>query len=380
MYHIVFYCESETFGGHEKMAVLAHSAIRRHCECIRAQWLISERNERLADTLRQHGLNYAILKSAPQFSPWRNPFRAVQKIFQNAATLRRLSPGLVVVVQGNISCSFDGILSALVARLKCCSYIPMIFRLSEVTKHRLPALADFFWSLLYRVTSFYITIDAEQAAKLRRENPNASAVVVENYVPEIGPLERQEQAKAALGIPTGKKVLAVAGRIVFAHKCQDWLLRELKSDPILEDKYVLFVGDGPDGDALRRMLTPSLRDRFGLIGWQSDLSAVYAAADVLLIPSKVEGVPLVMLEALSYRIPVVGADRDGMHSWLPDEWRFRWGDTAGLKRGIERALSPDSPNIWDQIAGRLAQAHDELRFANQFSSALIHYCEPGVVQ
>jgi len=83
------------------------------------------------------------------------------------------------------------------------------------------------------------------------------------------------------------------------------------------------------------MLVPEVRDRFGLIGWKNDLREVYAATDVLLIPSKVEGVPLVMLEALSYRIPVVGTDRDGMRSWLPVEWRFRWGDTEGFKHGIE---------------------------------------------
>jgi glycosyltransferase involved in cell wall biosynthesis len=120
---------------------------------------------------------------------------------------------------------------------------------------------------------------------------------------------------------------------------------------------------------------PEVRDRFGLIGWKKDLREVYAATDVLLIPSKVEGVPLVMLEALGYGIPVVGTDQDGMRSWLPKQWRFSRGDTVGLKRGIETALASASPGVWDGIAERLVQVHDEGRFAAQFAHALIQACE-----
>ncbi len=230
--------------------------------------------------------------------------------------------------------SFGGILSALIGRMRCCSYIPMVTRISETKKYRFPVLADFLWSLLYKAMSSYITIDEEQAKRLRRENRNAAVLVVENYVPKAKSLDAQRNAKATLGIPPDRKVLSLIGRIEFSHKCQDWLLQALKNDPFLTDKFVLFVGDGSDARALQAMLVPEVRDRFGLIGWKNDLREVYAATDVLLIPSKVEGVPLVMLEALSYRIPVVGTDRDGMRSWLPVEWRFRWGDTEGFKHGI----------------------------------------------
>jgi glycosyltransferase involved in cell wall biosynthesis len=199
--------------------------------------------------------------------------------------------------------------------------------------------------------------------------------VVENYVPKTEPLDAQRNTKAALGILPGRKVLAVIGRTEFSNKCQDWILQVLQNDPFLTDKFVIFVGDGPDARALQAMLVPEVRDRFSLIGWKSDLSDVYAATDVLLIPSKSEGVPLVMLEALSYGIPVVGTDRDGMRSWLPAQWRFSWGDIEGLKHGIEQALSVTSPDVWGNIAERLVQVHDEDRFAKQFSQALIRYCK-----
>lgn len=374
MYNIIFYSESDVFGGHEKMAVAAHAAIQRRYDSIRIQWLVSKRNYYLTDALEKAGLSYTALENSSAYSLWRNPLRALLMIGQNAAKLRRMAPDLIVIVQGGILLSFGGILSALLGGMRCCSYIPTVTRISDAKKYRFPALADFLWSLLYKAMSSYITIDAEQAESLRRENPNAFVFVVENYVPKTEPLDAQMDPRASLGILPGKKVLALIGRIEFSNKCQDWVLQVLKDDPFLTDKFVLFVGDGSDAHTLRAMLGPETQDRFKLIGWKSDLRAVYAATDVLLIPSKSEGVPLVMLEALSCRIPVVGTDKDGMRSWLPKEWRFRWGDTEGFKLRIEQALSVTSPDVWDSIAERLDQVHDEDRFAAQFSQALTQYC------
>jgi glycosyltransferase involved in cell wall biosynthesis len=375
MYKVIFYSDSDFFGGHEKMAVAAHAACQRHGEPIQIQWLINARNRYLADALGNAGLNYATLVDAPSFSLRGNPLRAFWKILGNASKLRRLSPDLIMVVQGNIAHCYDGVLSALMSGIRCCSYIPMVFCISDVKKRRCPALWDFAWSLLYRTISSYITIDPEQATRLRRENGKASVYVVENYVPKNEPLDIRQHARTKLGIPPDKKVLALIGRIEFQHKCQDWAFRELKNDPFLTDKFVLFVGDGSDSYRLRAMLAPEVRDRFGLIGWTDDLREVYAASDVLLIPSKVEGVPLVMLEALGYRVPVVGSDRDGMRSWLPAQWRFVWGDVEGFKLAIQDALNTTMPEVWENIADRLALVHDDVRFATQFSRALTRCCD-----
>ena len=377
MHKIIFYSDSDAFGGHEKMAVAAHAACRRHGAPIEIQWLVNERNLRLKDALQKEGLNYATLVDAPSFSFRGNPLGALRKILGNARRLRRLAPGLVMVVQGNIAHSYDGVVSALISGIRCCSYIPMVFRITHVKKRRFPRLWDFIWSRLYRTIFFYITIDSEQAMRLRRENKKASVIVVENYVPKSDPLDMEQDARIKLGIPPGRKVLAHIGRIAFQHKCQDWVFRQLKDDPFLTDKFVLFVGDGPDAHLLRAMLAPEVQDRFGLMEWTNDVREVYSASNVLLLPSKVEGVPLVMLDALGYHIPVVGSDQDGMRNWLPLEWRFNWGDIAGFKLAIQHALATTAPDVWKRIDDRLEEVNDEGRFATQFSHALTQFCERG---
>jgi glycosyltransferase involved in cell wall biosynthesis len=54
--------------------------------------------------------------------------------------------------------------------------------------------------------------------------------------------------------------------------------------------------------------------------WTPLVSDIYTASDLVLMPSRFEGVPLVMLEALMAGRPVAAAGVDGMRDYLPPEW------------------------------------------------------------
>jgi len=374
MLQVLFYCESSIFGGHEKMAVEAHGAVQRWSNSVRIEGLVNRQSQLLIRALENAGLKYSTLVGEREFSLWRHPLRAFQTIRRNTAIMCKLRPDLVVVVQGGILLSLGGILAARWAGLRCCSYIPMAHSYSEIHPSRLPFLADAVWRLLYQFNRQYITIDSEQASRLRRENPRSVVEIVENYVPAGEPLAADRPAaKQALGIPPGCKVLSVIGRIEFPQKCQDWVVHSLKDDSFMRDKMVLFVGDGSDGPALRAMVSSVPGDHFRAVGWKQDLRVVYAATDVLLIPSKVEGVPLVMLEALGYGIPVVGTDRDGMRDWLPREWRFSWNHVEGLKNAVKFGLAGEPHNVWESLRMRLSRVHDRRRFGREFENALMRF-------
>ena len=51
-----------------------------------------------------------------------------------------------------------------------------------------------------------------------------------------------------------------------------------------------------------------LGDRVHLLGLRSDVSAVLAAADVFVLPSLSEGLPLALLEAMLAGLPIVASD------------------------------------------------------------------------
>ncbi len=359
------------------MALLAHRAIRTAGHRIAIRWIINASNSRLASALEASGISYHPLPLEPSFELMRNPVGFFRKIFCIRRFLRKHRPSLVILIQGWIVDGFDGVFAARLAGIPFCSYIPLAHTPAELAVRRWPRLKTAILSLFFRSIARYITIDEQQAARLRCWRPGARIVVVENFVPPpVAGVGSSSEVRKRLKLPPNAIVLGVVGRISFRQKAQDWIVDALGSDPFMQDKSLIFFGDGPDSPRLPELIAASQwRDRIHLCGWSDDPDEIYGALDLLIIPSRVEGVPLVMIEALARKIPVVATDRDGMKSWLPAKWRFPFGDATALKRAIESALAPTQED-WQYFEQRLATATDEKRFARDFSEALLSYCAP----
>lgn len=71
---------------------------------------------------------------------------------------------------------------------------------------------------------------------------------------------------------------------------------------------LVIAGDGAMADDLRRLGDAlGLDDRVHWLGWRGDVAQLMAALDIFLMPSLWEGFGLVLLEAMSRRLPVVAA-------------------------------------------------------------------------
>jgi glycosyltransferase involved in cell wall biosynthesis len=101
-----------------------------------------------------------------------------------------------------------------------------------------------------------------------------------------------------------------------------------------------FVGEGPYKPVLEaaRVADPDLSPHIILEGWRPAAVAM-SGCDVLFLPSRFEGVPLVMLEAMALGRPVVASDLPGTREYLPADCLFPVGN---LERGfcILTALRP----------------------------------------
>lgn len=76
------------------------------------------------------------------------------------------------------------------------------------------------------------------------------------------------------------------------------------------DAKLLLAGDGPDFDAVvEKVRQLQLQDSVIFTGRRSDVERLYQAFDVFLMPSRWEGLPLVLLEAQTAGLPVVASDR-----------------------------------------------------------------------
>ncbi|NEY36651.1 glycosyltransferase [Streptomyces sp. PRKS01-65] len=112
--------------------------------------------------------------------------------------------------------------------------------------------------------------------------------------------------------PRARLVVCV-GRLC-RQKGQDVLLAAW--DRIAErvpDARLVLVGDGPDGARLRALAPASVR----FTGAVADALPWYRAADVVVLPSRWEGMALAPLEAMACGRPVVLSDVDGAREVLP---------------------------------------------------------------
>jgi glycosyltransferase involved in cell wall biosynthesis len=80
------------------------------------------------------------------------------------------------------------------------------------------------------------------------------------------------------------------------------------------DAQLVLVGDGPTRSALQSSSPPGVE----FVGNSTNPETWYAAADVVIVPSRWEGMPLVPLEAMASARSVVAFDVDGVAEAVAD--------------------------------------------------------------
>ena len=82
---------------------------------------------------------------------------------------------------------------------------------------------------------------------------------------------------------------------------------------------MLIVGDGDEAGRLRDLIeTLGRQDRIRLLGYRSDTIALYQAMDLYVLSSLREGLPNVVLEAMSMGVPVISTRIAGIPRLIHD--------------------------------------------------------------
>jgi len=143
--------------------------------------------------------------------------------------------------------------------------------------------------------------------------------------------------------------------VLFCAKFQPWKrpgeLLSAFSRLRIENAYLVFAGDGPLRPQLEADATATgLKDRVRFLGFvnQSQLPAVYKAADVFVLPSSYEPFGVVVNEAMLCGCAVVVSDKVGAARDLVAQDStglvYPSGDAAGLSSALEDLLT-DSPKL-----------------------------------
>ena len=165
--------------------------------------------------------------------------------------------------------------------------------------------------LLDRFTYATVVVAEAQIWLLRSEGVRADSMVrIPNAVP-LAELRRQADrgvTRADLGVPDEAKLIVHAARFT-PPKGQPVTLRVVdRLREQLGDVRVLFAGSGPEEDAVRRQAAEMGADWASFLGSRDDVPALLHAADLAVLPSTAEGLPMSLIEAMALGTPVVSTD------------------------------------------------------------------------
>jgi glycosyltransferase involved in cell wall biosynthesis len=210
--------------------------------------------------------------------------------------------------------------------------------------------------LLDRVTYATIAVGAWQQELLESEGVRPDSIV---HIPNGVPIEdlRRRAAEGpdrdSLGIPEGAMVIAHVARFA-PQKGQRVTLRAVEAiRDRVGDVRVLFVGGGDDEEEVQADAAARSADWATFLGFREDVAGLLRAADLSVLPSEAEGLPMSLLETVAVGTPIVATDV-GDVSWFLETTGAGICVAAGDEPAFAAACAELLSN--PELRGRLSQA------------------------
>ena len=107
-------------------------------------------------------------------------------------------------------------------------------------------------------------------------------------------------------IPSNKKVLGFVGRLDEQKGIIPFINELSEHKEKFDDSIILLVGNGSQDHEIKALIKElNLEDLFILTGFQENIKSFYPIIDIFFLPSLYEGLPMVLLEAMAFKKPIV---------------------------------------------------------------------------
>lgn len=259
------------------------------------------------------------------------PVRDLRALWETVSLIRRVNPDLV-----HAHTSKAGVIARLAARWtgKPSVFTAHTWCFAEGTSWKWRFLGVPAERLAGSLGSAIINVsDANKMLALRHHIGRAGRLIrVWNGIADVW----QRAHPGDNGIPTIVTVARFAPQ-----KDHELLLRAAASLDVPFE--IVFVGDGPTESRVRALARElGISDRIQLLGPRLDVPDILAAAQVFALPSKWEGFPLSILEAMRAGLPVIASDVGGVAEAVIDGTNgilVPSGDVGALRAGLRELLT-----------------------------------------
>ncbi len=203
----------------------------------------------------------------------------------------------------------------------------------------------------------------EQFAQQRLGCRRDQTVVIPNGVDVIRFSSAAPIGWSAIGWPEDSQVVLFVGRL-HPQKGIDLLQQQIDSiAPAKSNRRLLLVGEGPLSERLESWAGQVGNDRVRVLPWQIEIAPLMRACHLLVLPSRYEGMPNVVLEAMAAGRPVVCSDIEGSEELFCHSRPlqvFPSGDSRAMNNLVQQFLSDE---VLSEKIGRDNQAHVRSHFS-----------------
>ncbi len=187
---------------------------------------------------------------------------------------------------------------------------PQISIVNQVYDHQLGWINHYRPELVAAIDSHIASNNSIHRAYEKRKVNSADIFDIVNgvdpveYRPERYAPDERAAIRERLGIPRGVRVVTFMGRLHPQKRPLDFveLVRRFEEDPSI---FFLMVGNGPLKVRVLATAAKTGLKKFKQMDFYRPSWDIFSFSDLLVLPSEYEGMPMVVLEALSSGVPVV---------------------------------------------------------------------------
>ncbi|MBI4470309.1 MAG: glycosyltransferase family 4 protein [Acidobacteria bacterium] len=308
-------------GGGELYLVGLAEELHRHGHHVEVVLSDHLRMDALAGLLDPH----AKVRRVPYVNTYDRSLRVAASVLDHSAiarlaeTFRRLAPNVLHINKQNLE---DGLDLVLAAQRSGLSYVTTIHITRSMTKLGAVGgrMRDWIARRVLRESSGHYLVIAEssRAELVRFLGRHASPVSIHTVRNGVAPAPSGDRAAVRTEwncTPAGL-VLGCVARIE-EQKNPLFLVELLAVLP--EHVKLVWVGDGRmRGELELAAAKAGLSHRLHIDGWRSDARARMAGFDLFVLPSRYEGLPFAVLEAMAAGLPCLVTDADGLREAVLD--------------------------------------------------------------
>jgi L-malate glycosyltransferase len=173
-------------------------------------------------------------------------------------------------------------------------------------------------------------------------------------------------------VPVTDKIIIHVGGFTFEknHVRLLHIFKRIKASQ--SDVRLWLVGDGPLRFQVEQQVQElGLSDSVRFLGYRSDVLQLIQQAKVLVLPSIIEGLPGVLLEAMYCKTPVVAYDVGGISEVVKNQetgWLVKSDNEAGFVQAIQTVLHADTTDVVNRAHSIVVRDFDNRAIAKKFEA------------